>query len=199
MFDEPFRRAFQPVATPLVRRLAGAGVTANAVTVASLIVGLAAAATVVLAGPVTGVLVWLVSRVGDGLDGVLARVTGRSSAFGGFLDITGDMAAYSVMVLAFAVVHPRHAVAWSAVLAGYVIVITTTLALSDAARSRGAMLGSTDRTFQFSRGLTEAGETNVAYAVWALWPDLLPWTIWLWVAALGATGLQRAWIARRVL
>ena len=80
--------------TPLARRLAGAGVSPNAVTVASLVVGLAAAVVVVAISPVAGVMLWLVSRVGDGLDGVLARVAGRSSAFGGFLDITGDMAAY---------------------------------------------------------------------------------------------------------
>jgi hypothetical protein len=103
------------------------------------------------------------------------------------------------MVLAFAVVYPQHALAWSAVLAGYVTVITTTLALSDAARSRGTMVGSTDRTFQFTRGITEAGETNVAYVVWALWPDQMHWTIWVWVAALTGTTVQRVWLARRIL
>lgn len=199
MFDDPFRRAFQPLVLPLVRKLVNAGVTPNAVTVASFIIALSAAITVVAVGPVTGVAIWLLSRVGDGLDGVLARMTGLSSAFGGFLDITVDMAAYSAMVLAFAIIFPQHALAWSAVLAGYVIVITTTLALSDAARSGGAMVGSTDRTFQFTRGITEAGETNVAYAVWALWPDQMHWTIWLWVAALVSTSVQRVWVARRVL
>lgn len=199
MFDEPFRRAFQPVVTPLVRRLAHAGVTPDAVTAASFLIAVGAAATLVTVGPVTGVAIWLVSRVGDGLDGVLARNTGLSSAFGGFLDITLDMVAYSAMVLAFAIVYPQHALAWSAVLAGYVVVITTTLALSDAARSRGTRVGSTDRTFQFTRGITEAGETNLAYVVWALWPDQMHWTIWVWVAALLSTGVQRVWMARRML
>ena len=199
MFDDPFRRAFQPLVTPLAQRLVDAGVTPNAVTVASFIVAILAAVTVVTVGPLAGVAIWLLSRIGDGLDGVLARLLGRSSAFGGFLDITVDMAAYSAMVLAFAITFPQHALAWSAVLAGYVIVITTTLALSDAARSGGALVGSTDRTFQFTRGIAEAGETNVAYAVWALWPEQMHWTIWLWVAALAATSVQRVWLARRVL
>ena len=199
MFDDPFRRAFQPLVMPFVRKLADAGVTPNAVTVAAFIIAISAAIAVVTVGPVTGVAIWLLSRIGDGLDGVLARTTGRSSAFGGFLDITVDMAAYSAMVLAFAIMFPQHALAWSAVLAGYVIVITTTLALSDAARSGGATVGSTDRTFQFTRGITEAGETNLAYAIWAVWPDQMHWTIWLWVAALAGTSIQRVWVARRVL
>jgi phosphatidylglycerophosphate synthase len=184
---------------PFVRQLARAGVTPNVVTVASFIVALAGAAAVVTIGPLTGLAIWLVSRVGDGVDGLLARTTGLGSAFGGFLDITLDMAAYSSMVLAFALVFPQHAFAWSAVLAGYAVVVTTTLALSDAARSPGAILGKTERTFLFTRGLAEAGETNVVYAVWALWPDQMHWTIWLWVGALAITCLQRVLVARRVL
>ena len=199
MFDEPFRRAFQPLVVPVVRKLVEAGVTPTAVTVASFVAAVSAAIIVVTVGPLSGLAIWLVSRIGDGLDGILARTTGLSSAFGGFLDITLDMAGYSAMVVAFAMVFPQHALAWSAVLAGYVIVITTTLALSGAARRERATLGGTDRTFLFTRGIAEAGETNLAYAVWALWPDQLHWTIWLWVAALVSTGVQRVWLAWRVL
>jgi phosphatidylglycerophosphate synthase len=199
MFDDAFRARFQPAVQPLVVWLARAGVTPNAVTLTTFVVALLGAIIVATVDPRAGVVVWLISRVGDGLDGALARVSGLSSAFGGFLDITVDMAAYSAMVLAFAVVHPEYAMGWMAVLAGYVIVITTTLALSDAARASGAHLGATDRTFQFTRGITEAGETNVAYVIWAFLPAWLPWAIWLWAAALLVTGAQRMILARRTL
>jgi phosphatidylglycerophosphate synthase len=199
MFDDAFRARFQPAVKPLVVWLARAGVTPNAVTVTTFVVALLGAITVATLDPRAGVVIWLISRVGDGLDGALARVTGLNSAFGGFLDITVDMAAYSAMVMAFAVVHPEYAMGWMAVLAGYVIVITTTLALSDAARTIDAHLSATDRTFQFTRGLTEAGETNVAYVIWAFLPASLPWAIWLWAAALLVTGAQRMILARRTL
>jgi len=199
MFDDAFRARFQPAVQPLVVWLARAGVTPNAVTVTTFVVALLGAITVAAVDPRAGVVVWLISRIGDGLDGALARATGLSSAFGGFLDITLDMAAYSAMVIAFAVVHPEYAIGWMAVLAGYVIVITTTLALSDAARASGTHLSATDRTFQFTRGITEAGETNVAYVIWAFLPAWLPWAIWLWAAALLVTGAQRMILARRTL
>lgn len=48
------------------------------------------------------------------------------------------MAGYTAMVLGFAVAHPEYWPAWGSVLAGYVLVITTTLALSDAARGQAA-------------------------------------------------------------
>lgn len=51
------------------------------VTVATLGLGLAAAAAAFAGWRWTAVVFWLVSRIGDGLDGVLARTTGRTSAW----------------------------------------------------------------------------------------------------------------------
>lgn len=199
MFDDAFRARFAPAVRPVARILLRSGVTANHVTIASFLLATAAAALVAANRPYAGLAVWLFSRIGDGLDGVVAREGGSGSPFGGFLDITLDMAAYSLMVVAFAVLHPEHAAAWLAVLAGYVIVITTTLALSATATAAARVVSVTDRTFQFTRGLTEAGETSVMYALWVVVPNQIGWLVWLWVAALLLTGVQRIALASRVL
>lgn len=199
MFDEPFRARFQRLVDPLVHALDGAGATPNQITVVTFIVAITAAAIVAAGHPLVGIVVWLFSRIGDGLDGALARAAGTATPFGGFLDITLDMAAYAAMVLGFAHIHPELAVAWAAVLFGYVMVITTTLALSDAAGVIGRRVSDTDRTFQFTPGLTEAGETNVMYVLWAIFPNHLSWLVWVWVAALVATAIQRTHLAWRVL
>jgi len=199
MFDEPFRARFAGVARLVTPSLRRAGVTANHVTVAAFVVAVVAAVLIARGHAVIGVAVWLVSRIGDGIDGVLARETGSSSAFGGYLDITLDMAAYVAVVCAFAALHPAFVAGWLAVLAGYVLVITTTLALSDAARGSGRKVSATDRTFQFTAGVTEAGETNVIYALWALFPGHVGWLVWIWAAALLVTTLQRSYLAWRVL
>src|SRR5262245_20914313 len=102
MLDEPFRARFAEAARPLARALAAAGVTANHVTVGAFVVAIAAAVALATGRPRLGLLLWLFSRVGDGLDGVIAREGRTGSPFGGYLDITLDMAAYSAMVIAFA-------------------------------------------------------------------------------------------------
>jgi phosphatidylglycerophosphate synthase len=130
---------------------------------------------------------------------VLARDAAQTSAFGGYLDITLDMAGYAAMVVGFAVAHPALWLAWLAVLAGYVVVITTTLALSDAARRSGRHVSLTNRTFLFTPALTEAGETSVMYGVWVVFPQQLPWLVWVWVAALAITTVQRTVLAWRLL
>jgi phosphatidylglycerophosphate synthase len=199
MLDDRFRAGFEPLVRPVARGLAQAGVTANSVTVAAFALALLGAGLIATGRPYAGLAVWLVSRLGDGLDGAVARESRASSPFGGYLDITLDMAAYAAMVLAFAVVHPASTYGWLAVLAGYVVVITTTLALSDSARAAQITVSQTNRTFQFSAGLTEAGETSLMYTLWVLFPQHVDWLVWVWVIALGITCLQRSLLAWRVL
>lgn len=179
--------------------LARRGVTPTHVTIAAFLLGIAAAMFVANGWTIVGLAAWLTSRVGDALDGTLARETGQSTAFGGYLDITLDMAAYAAMALGFAVLHPALGVAWAMVLAGYVLAITTTLALSDAAHTLGREVSTTNRTFQFTPGFAEAGETNAMYVLWALFPAHIGWLVWVWIAVLCATAVQRTYHAARAL
>ncbi len=199
MFDEPFRTRVFPLLTTVAAPLARLGVTPNHITIVACLLALVAAAFVAAGWPRLGVALWLVSRVGDALDGALARHAGQASAFGGYLDITLDMTAYTAMVVGFAVTAPTLWLGWLSVLAGYILVITTTLALSDASRAQGRRVSGTDRTFQFTPGLTEAGETNVMYVLWAVFPAQLPWLVWVWAAALTITAVQRTYLAARHL
>ncbi len=199
MFDEPFRARFGRAFRSAVPLLVRVGIKPNHVTVATFLLAVVAAVLVGAGRPVAGLTVWLISRFGDGVDGLLARQTGRRTAFGGYLDISLDMAGYAGMIVGFAVLHPAFHVAWAAVLAGYVVVITTTLALSDAAGQLQRRVAERDRTFQFTAGVAEAGETNVMYALWVLFPASIGWLVWLWVAALFFTAIQRTWLAWRVL
>lgn len=199
MLDEPFRARLVPVSRPAAEWLIRCGVTANQVTIAAFVLGVTAAVLVASGFPRTALAVWLTSRLADGLDGAVARAAGTSSAFGGFLDITLDMAAYVAMVIGFAVAHPASSQAWLWILAGYVLVIATTLALSDAAGAAARRVSGTNRTFQFTPGLAEAGETNVMYALWTVFPEHVPWLAWVWAAALLVTSAQRVYVASRVL
>lgn len=199
MFDESVRTRFSRVAQPLVSVLTRTGVTPDQMTVVTFVVAVSGAALIALGHPHAGLVVWLISRLGDGLDGALARASARPTPFGAYLDITLDMAAYSAMVLAFSRLYPSLATAWAAILAAYVVVITTTLALSDAAGAADRHISQTDRTFRFTPGIAEAGETTLMYILWVVLPGYVEWLAWTWVFALIATGVQRTVLARRVL
>jgi len=199
VFDEAFRTRFERAAAPAARSLARRGLTPNAVTASAFVISLCAAGLVAMGAPRLGFAVWLLSRVGDGLDGVIARVSGRGSPFGGYLDITLDMAGYSAMVLGFAVLYPAHGLAWATVVTGYVIAITSTLALASAAERQQRLVSGTNRGYQFTRGLAEAGETTVVYGLWAFVPAWIGPVAWIWCVLLLATGVMRSRLAWRDL
>lgn len=76
--------------SPLVSLLARAGVTPTAVTLFGLLLNVAAAVVIGSGRAALGGVVLLIAAVCDGLDGALARRTGRVSRFGAFLDSTVD-------------------------------------------------------------------------------------------------------------
>jgi phosphatidylglycerophosphate synthase len=199
MFDDSVRPFVARLLGPAGRVLAAWGVTPACITWTGFAIAGAGAVAITSGLPRLGLALWLVSRLADGLDGVVAREGGRQSALGGYLDITLDMAAYSLMVLAFAHVHPAPPLLWQAILTGYVLAITTTLALSSAAERSARTLAAGDRSFQFTRGLAEAGETSVVYALWVVFPSLVVPVGWIWCVLLFATAVQRSWLAYRLL
>ncbi|MBI1735293.1 MAG: CDP-alcohol phosphatidyltransferase family protein [Candidatus Rokubacteria bacterium] len=102
--DTAFDRAFhRRLSAPVTRWAVERGVTANAITIASIVVGLFAAVAVAvdgLAGVVIGVGLYVAAVVLDHADGEVARVGFAESRLGEWLDIGGDTAVHTALVLA---------------------------------------------------------------------------------------------------
>ena len=75
MLDPIFRPIIQKPLDAAGRWLAGMGLSANQVTIAGLGLGLAAAIAMALGAFTFGLLLFLLSRLADGLDGAVARAT----------------------------------------------------------------------------------------------------------------------------
>ena len=104
--------AFQTLLRPLAGRLVRAGVTANAVTVAALVLSLAEGGAIALwpASPwpfLALPLVLLVRMALNALDGIMAREHGQASRLGAILNEAGDMVSDLALYLPFARVHRR--------------------------------------------------------------------------------------------
>ena len=198
MLDEPFRQWMARRADGPVSLLARAGVTPNALTWAGFAIAVVSAFVIARGAPRIGIALWLVSRVLDGFDGLLARRSGQSTLYGGYLDIVLDMGAYSAVAIGFAWVMPTYRLQWTLVLVGYVLAITTTLALSSLAERADRQLGG-NRSLQFTPGLAEAGETTIVYVALAMLPAVSEWILHGWIVLLALTAVQRTLLARRLL
>jgi len=176
MLDRAANAALQPLLQAGARALARAGIGADAVTVAGFVVGLAAAAAIAMQSYTLGLALLLASRLADGLDGPLARLT-KPTDRGAFLDITLDFLFYASIPLAFAVADPgANALPAAVLLAAFIGTGSSFLAFAVFAERRGlASDAYPTKGLYYLGGLTEATETLVCFALMCLWPALFAW------------------------
>ena len=114
MFDAALRRVIDPPLDVLGSSLARMGVSANAVTVVGFSIGIMAVPALAFGRYDLALALILINRLGDGLDGAIARSVGASD-LGGYLDIVLDFIFYSAVVFGLALGRPDQAV-WAAFL-----------------------------------------------------------------------------------
>ena len=195
MLDRRAQTVLKPALLTLGRWLVRAGVGANTLTVAGCALGLAAALAIALQAYLWGLGLLLASRLLDGLDGTVARLTQPSDA-GGFLDITLDFVFYAAIPLGFALADPdAHALPAAVLLASFIGTGSSFLAFAALAEKRGlrdtALPG---KSFYFLGGLTEATETIAVFAAMCLWPQHFAWLAYGFAALCAlTTALRIGW------
>lgn len=172
MLDSAIQRVLKPVLSRMARGLVRVGVGADALTFIGFVIGMAAAVAIVFQHFMAGLVLLLLSRLMDGLDGAVARLT-RPTDRGGFLDITLDFLFYASIPLAFAVANPaQNALPAAVLLASFMGTASSFLAFATVAAKRElASTAFPDKSFYFLGGLTEATETIAAFVAMCLWPQ----------------------------
>lgn len=198
MLDGVARKCIDPMLNAGAAALAARAVHPHTITVAGFIVGLCGAAAVALSQPAWLCLtLLLLSRLADGLDGAVARASGRTSALGGFLDIVLDFAFYGAIPLAFALRTPEtNALPAAALLFAFYVNGASFLAYAAIAAKSG--LDSTPRgpkALVFSAGLAEATETLLIFCVMMVWPHWFPVLAWCFSALCLLTAVLRIRLA----
>jgi phosphatidylglycerophosphate synthase len=203
VLDDAARAVLGRSLQPLVRAADRAGLRPNHLTALGLALGLAAAVAAGLGAWWWALVLWLVGRLPDGLDGLLARHQGAANDHGGFIDIMADFTGYGAFVLGLGVGLPEARVACLALLLTYYLNGSAFLAISGLAEKRARDVAAGERSLQFVRGLTEGTETIVAHALFALLaavrPGLVPVAVWVFAAMVLVTVGQRVRFGARVL
>ena len=187
------------LASRSVTGLARTRVTPNALTVSGVSLCLAAALLVPFENRDKLLFYWLgagifvLGSILDILDGALARIGGKSTVFGAFLDSTTDRVGEGAMLAAIALVFARNgndtAVVFTIVAVAGSFLVPYVRAKAEALGLRGDVgLGSrAERVVMITAGL-----------VLAPW-GLLPWAIYLLAATSWLTVLQRVLHVRKQL
>jgi phosphatidylglycerophosphate synthase len=176
------------------RRLAAAGVSADAVTFSGFARGLLAALLIALEQPLAGLAALLANRVLDGLDGAVARLAGPTER-GAFLDIALDFFVYAAIPFGFALADPgRNALAAAALLCAFMGTASSFLAFAVIAARRGLLSSAhPQKGIYYLGGLTEGAETITCLAVMCLAPAWFPALAWGFAALCLVTTVTRWW------
>lgn len=199
MLDRRAGAFIRPGVDHLAGLLVRVGVGANALSFAGLGLGGLAAVCIASGAFWPGAVLILVSRLFDGLDGAVARLTAPTDR-GGFLDISLDFLFYAAIPLAFAIANPAaHALASAVLLAAFLGTGTSFLAFAVLAAKRGmASVAYPEKSFYFLGGLTEASETLIVFLAMCLWPRhyaLLAYAFAALCTVTIATRLHMGWVA----
>jgi phosphatidylglycerophosphate synthase len=200
MLDRYATALIKPVVNALGKSLARAGVTADQLTFAAFLVGLAAAFLIASGAYWLGAAGILLSRSCDALDGAVARQRTPTDR-GGFLDIALDFLFYASIPLAFAVADPaRNALAAATLLAAFVGTASSFLAFAAIAAKRGMhSIDYPDKSLYFLGGLTEATETLLLFIAMCLWPQHFAMLAYVFAAACCITIATRLWYGWKAL
>jgi CDP-diacylglycerol---glycerol-3-phosphate 3-phosphatidyltransferase len=194
---ERFRAFWTKVISPVARLLIRLGVSPDAVTVVGTLGVVAGALVFFPQGKLlTGVLVITAFVFSDLLDGTMARLTGKSSPFGAFLDSTldrvGDGAIFAGLALYFAGPGDSRL---------YLVLALICLVMGGVtsyARARAESVG-----FQAKVGIAERADRLVAILVatglGAIFdvPELMYVALWALAVASTVTVVQRIWVVRQ--
>ncbi|MEM8569372.1 MAG: CDP-alcohol phosphatidyltransferase family protein [Pseudomonadota bacterium] len=198
MLDAHLRTYIDPPLNRIGRGLAAAGVTANAVTLIGLVLGLVAATTIALGYPGWALIPLIGSRLLDGLDGAVARATKRTD-FGGYLDISCDFLFYGAIPLGFILMDPgANAIAGAVLLLSFYVNGASFLGYAALAARRGLETSQRGlKNIYYSGGLLEGTETIAFFVLICCLPAQFAPLAFVFAALCFFTTVQRTLTARR--
>ena len=172
--------------------------SANAVSLAGLAVGLTVIPLLAWGRYDMALLVILLNRLIDGLDGAIARHKG-TTPFGGYLDIMCDMGFYAAVPIGFALAQPGNALWAALLLASFVCTAASFLGRAVLAAQRGEPDDGARglKSFFHAAGIVEGTETIIAFVLFCLFPAGFPWLAGVFAGLCFWTAIARVLEAKR--
>ncbi|WP_026621990.1 phosphatidylglycerophosphate synthase [Ensifer sp. WSM1721] len=197
MFDGAVRKRLDPILNRIGAALAERGASADAITILGFVLGLAAAVLIAERVYSWAAVLILVSRLCDGLDGAVARASGKTD-FGGFLDIVLDFAFYGAIPLAFIVADPEaNGLAGGLLLFAFYVNGASFLAYAVMAEKRAMTTDARGaKSLYFTTGLAEATETIAVFLASCVFPGWFPALASIFAIICLYTALSRIVLAR---
>jgi phosphatidylglycerophosphate synthase len=199
MFDVALRQLVDPALIRVASWAAGARISANTLTISGVGLGLGAAFCIAQSHFAAALVLIMLNRIFDGLDGAIARINGPTE-LGGYLDILCDYVFYLSVPVAFAWIDPANQMPALILVASFTLTAVSFLAFAAIAARRPADGGTHGpKAFIYSTGLMEGGETIAFFLLFCLFPAYFQTLAIVFAALCLLTVAQRMALAAKSL
>ncbi len=206
LLDPAARQLIEPFLRQAARWIDQPWVSPERITIVGLVLGLGSATAAGLQIWIAALVLWLLSRLADGLDGPLARRragAGHADAgTGGFLDISADFGVYGAFVLgvAFGTSQAHGTSLWPFlfVLVAYYVNGATLLAFSSIAERTSRQIDD-DRSLSFMPGWAGGTETILVHSLWLAFPQFAGQLALFWALVVGINAIRQIVVGYRRL
>jgi phosphatidylglycerophosphate synthase len=193
MLDTHARKYVQPAIEYAAKRFLAWGWTPTGVTWLAFLLGASSGIWIAFDQLVLAVVILWISGYLDAVDGTMARLSGRTSAWGTLLDITFDRLVEISVIIGLAIAFPEEILILLLLSVSIIFSMTVFLTVGALSEKKGV------KSFYYQAGLAERTEGFILFSVMILLPDWLFWSTLLFLIVESWTGLQRLMEARRLL
>lgn len=204
MFDTSLRHFKDRVGEPLARHMSR--VSPMFISMLGLVIGLLATYTAFKGQYLFAFALWILNRVLDGLDGLIARLHNGQSDFGGYVDILTDYIVYASLPIGLVAgaASNEHYLALAFLLASFYVNSASWMYLAAILEKRAAHSpdpstnsGQAQTTIVMPAGIIGGFETIIAYGIFLLFPARITLLFSIFAALVFITTLQRLIWARK--
>lgn len=197
MFDSQVRRLKDKLYHPLAKRLSKA--PPASLTILALITGLICAYLAAISSIVPSLILWLISRILDGFDGLVARIHGKQTDFGGYFDIVLDFVIYAAVPIGLVLSQPttQNYLALAIMLSSFYINTASWMYLAAILEKRALREENIQTTITVPSGIIGGTETITMYCVFLLFPNWMFLLFNIFSALVFITVIQRLIWARK--
>nr|VVV04931.1 Inner membrane protein YnjF [Aliivibrio wodanis] len=194
MLDKFSIRVIKKPLSMIASRLHQFGITANQTTVFGFILGCLAFPALIFQEYNIALILILLNRICDGLDGALARINGITDS-GGFLDISLDFLFYSLIPFGFILASPeQNAIAGALLIFSFIGTGSSFLAFAIMAGKRNIDNPIyKNKSLYYMSGLTEGTETIACFVLFCLFPTHFTLIAYVYSALCWITTFNRIW------
>ncbi len=185
MIDTNARKSFQNGFDTLSKRSGLTKINPNSITVAALVVGLIAAAFLAIGNTFVSLILLWISGLLDVLDGTVARLTGKSSKFGAYMDLVFDRLVEAGIIIGCYIFMPQFALTYLLFFAGAMFNFSTFMLAGSLFKNNGK------KGMHYDVGLVERTESFIFFSLIILFPSYIFITLNVFNLLMFITGIIR--------